>query len=130
MKQTTSKLAIALAMAATLALVGCESDDDGGSDSSPADQQTSVVGTWAGPLTGPGGSPTVQGTIVFNANQTYTVSTPLGGATGTYTVSGNTVTMVGTGDNGRSGTTVMQVNGQAMAIVSHYEGITGTLTKQ
>ena len=129
MQSTTARLMLALLMGVCLALVGCESDDDGGDVSSQGDSSVNVTGTWdvnvqnadgstrsltltltqAGTAVSgtavnnvQGGSGTVTGSVSGNA-----VTLTLSGE-GTYglvgTVSGNTMTGTGGQGSDRSST--------------------------
>ena len=96
MRTTAAKLILALFFGVCLVLVGCEGGGSGSEDSSNGQSAVSVVGTWSGPFSiGPVNPQTTQGTIVFHADGTLTMTPTDGGdGGGTYAVSGSTVSGV------------------------------------
>lgn len=99
-------------------MVGCGSDDDGGSGATGSDLINKAIGTWmCTQSTDTGQGQTYQGVMVgkevtINANGTYTSTSLSIGYTGTYTVSGNRITAKS--NNGETFVFTVSISGDRM----------------
>ncbi|WP_136080316.1 hypothetical protein [Pontiella desulfatans] len=84
MQKPTRRLMTALLLGASLALIGCGGDDDGGDNGSEAN--SSIVGTWTGHV-----NSTHAATLVLNSDNTAQWSTDdsNGIIGGNYSINGN-----------------------------------------